>query len=1000
MSSQPPLIDKRTYDDLVAEVEDLAEKLTAGYGDGWRRPDRNETPDAGWAVIRLFSRMAELVIARINRIPEKSFLAFLDLIGTRLEPPQPARVPLTFHLAAGSPTDALVPAGTQVAATPFEGEKEAPVFETQRDLLVTRSRLVAVWTREPELDIYANYTAFATGLLPDAFDPFHGDRPIGHALYVGHTELLGLPSPKEVRLLLTATSSLPAWLAATVWEVWDGLSWRRLTAGVLAAGADTWKVVLPGIPAVPVSTVAGRTSSWLRGRLDTPLPEVEVPLPWIETVRIGVAISQPAPAHLVPDLGFSNQVPVDFKTDFFLFGERPRAGDAFYLACDEAFSRPGAQVTLHVVPTSVPADPKQAPPPYSDDLELAWQFWNGHDWQTFGSAGPFVESTPDYDFVDGTNALQGKGNVTFKCPPALPVEVGGQTRRWLRIRIESGNYGVEASYKNNQLQEATFRPPSLRSLRLGYTYTLEDVSPEHLLVENDFTVAEASSGFSPFLPSRDARPTLYLGFERPGDAIGFANRPVALYFAVAAALYDPAAEERQGTEGAVVVWEYWNGGDWQRLGTRDETRGFTRRGMVTFIGPSDFQASSEFGIPAFWLRACWQGGEYADRPELRRILTNTVWALHAQTVSGEVLGSGRGEPGQTFRTRRAPVLSGQRLEVSEPERPSAGERAALEDEEGEDAVTTVLDAAGQVKEVRVRWHEVPDFHASGPRSRHYTLDRLNGVIRCGDGRHGMVPPPGRNNVRLARYQAGGGLNGNRPAGNIMQLKGTVPYVDGVTNLEAAAGGAAEESLENARLRGPKALRHSGRATALADFEDLALQASSQVARVQGIAARDYLDAGRVGLIVVPNSTDARPVPNLDLLERVRAYVEARLSPVADLWVAGPDWLQVTIEAEIVPRELEAATDVQNAALARLAAFLHPLTGGLDGGGWAFGRKPHRSDLYALLASVPGVDHVRRLEVQEEAQGGARPGRFLIFSGTHRIAMTGPDDAAADGGSTP
>jgi hypothetical protein len=101
-------------------------------------------------------------------------------------------------------------------------------------------------------------------------------------------------------------------------------------------------------------------------------------------------------------------------------------------------------------------------------------------------------------------------------------------------------------------------------------------------------------------------------------------------------------------------------------------------------------------------------------------------------------------------------------------------------------------------------------------------------------------------------------------------------------------------------------------------------------------------------------------------------------------VAGPDWLRVTVTAEVVPVSLEAATDVQAAVLARLVAFLQPLTGGSDGQGWAFGRKPYRSDLYALIESTPGVDHVRQLTVQEE--GDVRSDRFLVYSGAHQIMM--------------
>jgi predicted phage baseplate assembly protein len=278
------------------------------------------------------------------------------------------------------------------------------------------------------------------------------------------------------------------------------------------------------------------------------------------------------------------------------------------------------------------------------------------------------------------------------------------------------------------------------------------------------------------------------------------------------------------------------------------------------------------------------------------------------------------------------------------------------------------------------------------------LDRASGAVRFGDGRRGLVPPLGRGNLRLS-YQSGGGVAGNRPAGNVNRLKGTVPYVAAaVLQTEPAEGGAAQESLERVQVRGPRALRHRDRAAAAADFEDLALAATTAVARVRCLPAHDGTDAGRVGLVVVPVSDLAQPKPDVALLEEVHAYVAARLSPVVDLWTVGPDWLAVAVTVEIVAQVLETATDVENAVRERLTAFLHPLTGGFDGAGWAFGRKPYRSDLYALIAGTPGVDHVARLEVLETADEGlARPERFLVYSGDHTITLAGSTDDVVSGG---
>src|SRR5919197_2610573 len=123
-----PPIDKRSYQDLVAETERLAQRLSCG------RPRPGGQPDAGGALIRVFGRFAALVVERLNRAPDKSYLAFLNLIGTSPLPPQPARVPLPFQLAANSPVDAAVPAGTQAAAPPSDGEADEVVFETERGL--------------------------------------------------------------------------------------------------------------------------------------------------------------------------------------------------------------------------------------------------------------------------------------------------------------------------------------------------------------------------------------------------------------------------------------------------------------------------------------------------------------------------------------------------------------------------------------------------------------------------------------------------------------------------------------------------------------------------------------------------------------------------------------------------------------------------------------------------------------------------------------------------
>ena len=142
-------------------------------------------------------------------------------------------------------------------------------------------------------------------------------------------------------------------------------------------------------------------------------------------------------------------------------------------------------------------------------------------------------------------------------------------------------------------------------------------------------------------------------------------------------------------------------------------------------------------------------------------------------------------------------------------------------------------------------------------------------------------------------------------------------------------------------------------------------------------------------MVVPDSeaAQARTKPGAPD-PRVKDYVEARLSPTADLWVRQARLTAfVTITTEVVPKRLEAAAEVETAMSRRLARFLHPLTGGTTAPGWPFGRAPYRSDLLALVESIPiVVDHVRVARGERDhrrAQPGAG-GHPRRSSGVHDV----------------
>ncbi|MCX4821036.1 baseplate J/gp47 family protein [Streptomyces sp. NBC_01142] len=122
---QPPDLDDRSWQELVDEMRALIPR----YAPEWT--DHNPS-DLGITLIELFAWLAEGVIYRLNRVPDKHYLAFLRLLGITRDPATPAHTHLTFTSGAGAVT---VPAGTQ-AQTPSEEGELPVVFETDEEVTV------------------------------------------------------------------------------------------------------------------------------------------------------------------------------------------------------------------------------------------------------------------------------------------------------------------------------------------------------------------------------------------------------------------------------------------------------------------------------------------------------------------------------------------------------------------------------------------------------------------------------------------------------------------------------------------------------------------------------------------------------------------------------------------------------------------------------------------------------------------------------------------------
>src|SRR5437868_3461482 len=101
-----PLLDERGAADIVSLAQSLArEDYLPGIWQGY-----DEEGDPAHQLILLFGRLMEILFERLNQMPAKNFLAFLDLVGVEASAGHPASLPLTFLTSPKAPDGGFVPA--------------------------------------------------------------------------------------------------------------------------------------------------------------------------------------------------------------------------------------------------------------------------------------------------------------------------------------------------------------------------------------------------------------------------------------------------------------------------------------------------------------------------------------------------------------------------------------------------------------------------------------------------------------------------------------------------------------------------------------------------------------------------------------------------------------------------------------------------------------------------------------------------------------------------
>src|SRR3989449_5003622 len=265
MALPVPNLDDRRFQDLVDDAKRLVQQKCPEWTD-------HNVSDPGVTLIETFAWMTDQVLYRLNRVPERNYVKFLELIGVRLFPPTAARAAITLWLAGPQSSTVHIKPGTQVATLRTDTD-EAIAFTTIGDLPIVPSklsRLASTLGGEKEVRDHTEALEAKTSFY--CFDK--------------------VPKPDDV-LLIGLSEAVPS-CAVTLrfkcdiegvgvdpenppllWEAWDGYAWsacevdRDGTGGLNRAG----DLVLHVPKSHTVSVIQQQRAGWLRARVLKPEPD-------------------------------------------------------------------------------------------------------------------------------------------------------------------------------------------------------------------------------------------------------------------------------------------------------------------------------------------------------------------------------------------------------------------------------------------------------------------------------------------------------------------------------------------------------------------------------------------------------------------------------------------------------------------------------------------------------------------------------------------------------
>ena len=860
-------LDDRVYD----EIREDAIKNIVKHCPSWTN---HNASDPGIALVELFSSMTEMLLYRFNRVPDKNYMAFLDMLGINANFVSPAVSRVQFNLVENfeqhqdkKSTKHVIPQ-TQFITKDKEVEERPLMFETVEDLYISNLKLKKILSKSYN----EQKEKYQVNLHQSdiSFTPFQDNDNIEESIiYLADEKFKTLALENVVTVIFSidikqSKQLTDSWFKEMKWEYFNGEIWKKLKTMETSlqikekykasSNAEHFFVTFQGDHLDFQNSIKKELSEdkayYIRGRIDVEahqwLKDEEIQ---IYEIHKEVATSSEG---VKPNKILYNNAPLDLNNRFYPLGEEPKEHDIFLLE-DEAFSKIGQELTLRF----------QREGSSNQLLRVDWEYpISKNEWHTLNTE------------LNNIDNLQTSGTIQFKVPQNLhKTIVNGEPCYAIRARVTKEDYTQERQKKEDTYyqalrnQDTNGSTPIKENLNLPYYNSIKISYREpKQIIENcyvynngnfirkiEFNNEHRDNVKKSFLSEKLENDTsLYFGF----DAY-LQNDYLDLFFEI---------EKRALTKEIIPIkWEIYANNSWKILKViKDESNHLSRSGDIRFKIEQDTKNEHLFELAGMWIRANFskEKSTFSFPYTINSILQNSTIVYQQETLRNEFIGISIGIPNMKFKLNHKNIVYPPTLLVEDVEYKPIKRKKRFIDHSSEEKV--------------------------------YRFNSLNGEIVFGDNQYASIPNP-KEDIYATQYAISYGENGNIGKEEL-KLRTTIQSMGSATNVTPATGGSNAEDLEDLIHRAPEMLRVKNRVVTAKDYESASVDFSPYILKAKAISKKDSdIDIFVVTKDILENKSMKEEILLQELEERLKQMSLVTVIPKVIL----PQIVEINIKVELV-----------------------------------------------------------------------------------------------------